>query len=40
MNAKEYTTPLFEVITFEVEDVIVTSEPTVTEVPTLKDDVF
>ena len=40
MNAKEYSSPAVEVISFEVTDVIATSEPVVTEIPVLKDDNF
>lgn len=40
MNAREYTTPDFEVVAFDAVDVIATSEPVVTEVPSLEDDIF
>jgi hypothetical protein len=40
MNAREYTAPTLELVQFDVEDVIATSEPEVTVVPALEDDVF
>ena len=40
MNAKAYNTPTLELVKFDVEDVIATSEPEVTVVPALEDDVF
>ncbi len=36
----EYVTPVLEMLTFETEDVISTSEPLASVVPTLEDDVF
>ena len=40
MNAREYITPDFEVVAFDVLDVIATSEPVVAEVPALENDIF
>ena len=40
MSAREYKAPAVEVIAFEAADVILASEPLVTEVPVLKDDNF
>ena len=41
MSMMRYTEPTLEVVTFEVEDVVCTSEPEVSlEAPLLDDDVF
>ncbi len=36
----EYVTPSLEIVVFETEDVITTSEPLASIVPTLEDDIF
>lgn len=40
MDMMRYTEPTVEVLAFETEDVICTSEPVVAEVPVLSDDIF
>ena len=36
----EYVTPTLELLVFDTEDVIITSEPLASVVPTLEDDIF
>ena len=40
MSAREYTTPVLEMVKFDALDVIATSEPEVNVVPALEDDIF